>query len=123
MNEVWHPVVGYEGSYEVSNLGRVKSLERMVPQRWGMYRKCPEKILRQKTARGYFQVRLTGKTFNVHVLVAAAFIGPRPKGMVICHGRLGMQVNTPENLRYDTQLENMRDVKRHQTLKLDPPAL
>ena len=71
--EIWRPIDGFEGLYEVSNLGRVKSL-------WF----CREKILKPKKRRnGYLQVGLRRngkrKTFLIHRLVGEAFI-PNPEG-------------------------------------------
>lgn len=71
VNEEWKPIDGYEGLYEISNLGRVKSLK---------YNK--EKILKPGKARGYLRVCLCrngkSKMLSVHRLVAEAFI-PNPK--------------------------------------------
>ena len=121
MQEVWLPVVGYEGLYEVSNWGRVKSLARTCPKRsGGTIRKVPEKLLvLELNPHGYWQVYLSkggvGTRFRIHVLVAAAFIGPKPEGLVICHGPGGRQDNRPSNLSYKTQAENMADKYRDGT--------
>lgn len=71
--EVWKPIKGYEGLYEVSNMGRVRSLRN----NHGNYR---EKILKQQdNGDGYLQVTLykdgKAKHFTVHRLVAMAFCG------------------------------------------------
>ena len=71
--EVWKPIKGYEGLYEVSNIGRVRSLRN----NHGNYR---EKILKQQdNGDGYLQVTLykdgKAKHFTVHRLVAMAFCG------------------------------------------------
>ena len=51
--EIWKPVRNYEGLYEVSNLGRVRSLERTVWDNRGYYRTVPERILKpQDNGRG-----------------------------------------------------------------------
>ena len=79
--EEWRPVVGYEGLYEVSNMGRVKSLERTARcgLNGGCYRTVPERILKlNKDSNGYLQVNLCkdGKRKNclVHGIVAQAFL-------------------------------------------------
>ena len=121
MQEVWLPVVGYEGLYEVSDWGRVKSLARTCPKSsGGTIRKVPEKLLAlQLNTHGYWQVRLSkggvGTRFRIHVLVAAAFLGPKPEGLVICHGPGGRQDNRSGNLSYKTQAENMADKYRDGT--------
>ena len=78
INEIWRPIKGYEGLYEVSNLGRIKSLKRLV-KKWDGYRTVPEKILTPKTNnRGYLRITLCKdgitKTFSPHRLVAEAFL-------------------------------------------------
>ncbi len=82
--EEWRPVPGYEGIYEVSSLGRVRSLARTATSGGAPY-PVPAKILRQASSgNGFRCVHLSwhgrGQTFGVHVLVAMAFIGPRPEG-------------------------------------------
>ena len=123
MQEVWRPVVGWEGLYEVSSLGQVKSLARRY---WTEGGRAPhwcnlkERILKPGTnVHGYLHVVLSreGKqhSYTVHRLVADAFLGTRPAGMDTCHGPLGKLVNTPNNLSYGTRQENMRDCFRDGT--------
>ena len=77
MEEIWKDIVGYEGLYQVSNLGRVKNLKRMVRNRYG-YREVEENILKYKVHRKYNYAALnrngTSKFYRVHRLVAMAFI-------------------------------------------------
>jgi len=84
--EEWLPALGWEGYYEVSNLGRVRSLSRLT--RYGRWKSGT--ILRLKLDDwGYFRARLCvdQRILNVRVasLVAHAFIGPRPPGKTIDH--------------------------------------
>lgn len=69
--------------------------------------------------KGHLTIRLRrngeGKPFFVHRLVMAAFVGPCPDGMVVCHNNGNGLDNRLDNLRYDTQSENMNDTKRHGT--------
>lgn len=109
--ERWAPIKGYEGAYEVSSLGQIRSLP-------GHYRHA--KILKPGTiGKGYQGVSLCldGKVkgFYVHHLVAAAFIGPRPEGLDVCHNNGDQTDNRIENLRYDTVNGNMRDSIAHGT--------
>lgn len=103
--EIWKPVVGFEGLYEVSNLGRVRSFARGAKGR----------ILRPgKSSGGHFSVVLgRGNTRTVHSLVADAFIGPRPPGREVRHkdGKHLNNVNT--NLEYATRSRNTQDKKWH----------
>lgn len=69
--EVWKDIPGYEGEYQVSNLGRVKSLERKV-NTWNAYKTIKEKILSQSKRGGrYLRV---GRLGTVHRLVAKTFL-------------------------------------------------
>ncbi len=120
MNEIWLSVVGYEGLYEVSNTGKVKSLERYVGAKCGSKKTIREKILKHGiNTYGYFHVGLYKngkmKTKKVHNLLCEAFIGERPKGFDICH-RDGVKTNNNlENLRYDSRSNNIQDMKLNNT--------
>ena len=91
--ERWLPVVGFEGLYEVSNLGKVRSLPRQVrcnPRGMGnRVRVSPGKLLRPDNCGGYRRVVLCKKNVHyrraVHTLVLMAFVGPCPEGMEGCH--------------------------------------
>ena len=109
MEEKWKAVDGFEGFYEVSNLGRVKALERLVENNGGMQRKH-EKILKENRSNGHAVVVLCRdkKTYPkfVHRLVAQAFI-PNPEGKpVVDHLDTNALNNRVENLRWVTQQEN-----------------
>lgn len=80
--EIWKDIKGYEGLYQVSNLGRVKSLERfIIDERNRFYHLCSKILKLQQTRNGHYKIRLTNekkaKNFYVHRLVAEAFI-PNP---------------------------------------------
>lgn len=119
MSETWRPVVGYEGQYEVSDQGRVRSLDRFLVYSWRgkpCERFYPGKMLSlQVGSNGYPHVMLRGVTTNVHRIVTAAFYGPRPDGLVCCHNNGDPTDNRLENLRYDTQSENQHDRRKHGT--------
>lgn len=77
--EEWKDIPGYEGLYQVSDWGRVKSLERIVMRKNGRSCSVKEKIMRQmKNECGHLQVKLSKNGFgehpSVHVLVAKAFV-------------------------------------------------
>lgn len=95
--EIWRDIKGYEGLYQVSNLGRVKSLERYVKGIYGL-RKVQQKIISITRIRtnGYMQVHLTkngiAKTYQVHRLVAEAFI-PNPHNLPIVNHKDENKIN------------------------------
>lgn len=113
--ESWRPVVGYEGLYEVSSHGRVKSLARKRNTGRGI-RTVRERILRAKPGL-YPTVTLRHcgdpKTHYVHDLVLRAFIGPPPSGFEACHGDGDKWNCRLTNLRWDTPSGNHRDRVRH----------
>lgn len=110
--EYWLPVVGYEGLYEVSDQGRVRSLPRLRAN--GGVTK--ERLLRLAMSGPYLNVSLYvgGKRTGarVHQLVAEAFIGPCPEGLIVLHGTGGKTDNRPENLSYGTYSKNNGEDRR-----------
>jgi len=124
MIEEWRPVVGYEGLYEVSNLGRVRSLDRALRDKNGLVKRFKGKILKniiKKNPYGiYLVVRLPkdGGHVNRYIahLVLESFTGARPAGTECCHcdgNSLNNQIN---NLRWDTPKENTKDKYKHGTV-------
>lgn len=111
--ERWLPVVGFEGLYEVSDLGRVRSLDRTVVTSNGprRYRGRLLKPYVNKGTRGYPFVGLSrpGRDENwpVHRVVAEAFLGPCPPGREVCHGPGGKLDASLANLSYGTRSENV----------------
>jgi hypothetical protein len=122
----WLPIPGWEGMYEVSDLGRVRSIDRIAPLgSKGAVRRYRGVELRPQLKRdGYIQVCLARNGRHswvmVHRLVLLAFVGPAPEGMECCHGNHDPWDNRLVNLRWGTQLENFRDVvqsRRHRNLQ------
>lgn len=120
--ERWLPVSGFEGLYEVSDLGRVRSLDRgIVVEMWygTTVRHYPGRILKPNVGigtRGYPKVGLSRNSEHtgrlVHQLVMEAFCGPCPPGMEVLHGPGGKLDARLSNLRYGTRSENIRDRTR-----------
>lgn len=126
MEEEWHDIVGYEGYYQVSSMGRVKSLERWIQDRFGMkapYR-IPEKILKPvKAPNGYIAVHLAkdGKVYNgrVHRLVAEAFI-PNPECLpAVNHKNEDKKDNCVENLEWCSVAYNNDYGTRQQRVQMN----
>lgn len=109
--EIWKPIKGYEGLYEVSNLGRVKSLERFIKSgnKYGLH-KYGGKILKAGVYRGYLGVSLcknkTIKQYYVHRLVANSFIQNIENKLEVDHINTNRSDNRVENLRWVTKKEN-----------------
>ena len=116
----WRPVVGYEGKYEVSEQGQVRSLDRYARAGQHPSRLYPGRVLRLVPAVGgrvTVSLHLAGvqRTRLVHHLVLDAFVGLRPEGTEACHWDGDPTNNSLSNLRWDTHVENERDKVRHGT--------
>lgn len=114
--ERWLPVAGFEGSYEVSSLGRVRSIDRLDSR--GRRRRGVV-LAPRVAARGHLTVALYDGTkregAQIHRLVLAAFVGPCPAGMEGCHWNDVPADNRVENLRWDTRSSNVADSVRNGT--------
>ena len=125
IQETWRAIDGYPG-YEVSDHGNVRRSELLDPEGRLVYGAKPVATSLSGTRRDkdgnyftrYLDVSLrvgenVRRHTKVHHLVAAAFIGPRPEGMVICHNNGNPLDNRVDNLRYDTQSSNVKDMHTH----------
>ena len=117
--EIWKDIQEYEGLYQVSNLGRVKSLARKVKDydpRWGNWRmrRIKERILKpcffeKKYPTVSFSKGGKIHTRELHRVVAETFLGPCPEGMECCHRDGNKNNNNLNNLRWDTKENNFAD--------------
>lgn len=118
MSEIWHPCAGFETHYEVSSLGNVRSVERMVNNRLNNgLRKSPSKLLKQgKSKSGYLIVSfcVDGVKSNqtVHRLVARAFIENQSNKPQVNHKDGNKHNNNVENLEWATVSENAKHAYR-----------
>lgn len=118
-NEEWKDIAGFDGRYQVSNLGRVRSVDWPLVRRnrWGGYvtNLIKGKVLKAgPNSAGYPQVALTNdergqKFYLVHRLVAQEFIGPCPDGMEVMHKDDDPGNPAVDNLQYGTRADNMQD--------------
>ena len=110
--EVWRDIEGYEGLYQVSNLGRVHSLDRFVPRKTGTVQKVHGRVLKpQKDKDGYLQVGLwkenKAKKAKVHRIVAKAFVPNLNDLPEINHINEVKDDNRVNNLEWCTRKENI----------------
>lgn len=126
MEEIWKPIVGWEGLYEVSNLGNVRSVDRYVMQR-DYVRFCKGKMLKptlHKTNYYIVTLRNSGiqKVSKVHQLVMNTF-NPKPSNqkLEINHIDGDKKNNRLENLEWCTHKENLQHASKHHLLSLYRP--
>lgn len=117
MKEVWKDIVGYEGLYQVSNLGTVKSLPR-VRKTYGKrtYQTKEMEMRAPLSTSGHLKVCLTknGKQrcYYVHRLVATAFLENKERYRVVNHINGNKLDNRVENLEFCTQSHNVKEAYR-----------
>jgi hypothetical protein len=116
--EEWKDVRGYEGLYQVSTLGAVRSLDHRMSCGLGRWRVHRGKSLAPNYASsGYAEVKLsafgTKRPHKVHLLVLGAFVGPRPADKCGLHRDDDRRNNALGNLYYGTRKENADDAVRN----------
>lgn len=101
--EIWRDIRGYEGKFQVSNYGRVKSLKRVLTRSNGHKQTINEKILKPSVSnKGYYMVGLDGKTCTIHRLVAETFLDE----LVVNHKNGIKTDNRIDNLEFVSQKDN-----------------
>jgi len=110
--EIWKDIKGYEGYYQVSNMGNVRSLDRTFIDKRGGVKTIKGVLLKKhKTKCGYYFVRVSkndiSKNLIIHTLVFNAFDGRGRGGMVIDHIDNNRLNNCIDNLQLITQRENV----------------
>lgn len=119
VSERWKPVMGFHDIYEVSDHGRVRSLDRTGWDRLGRKRTFHGRVLAAALSRRhkrlYVALCMDGRqcTQMVHRLVLTAFVGPCPPGLEGCHSNGIATDNRLVNLRWDTHEANIQDLVRH----------
>lgn len=111
-NEIWKPVPGYEGFYEVSSIGRVRSVDHYVNSGNGRKLRKGRVLSQSISIHGYYFVHLSKinkqKSPTVHRLVALAF-HPNPENKICVNHKDGVRTNNHiSNLEWCTHKENTR---------------
>jgi len=121
-NEIWKDVIEFNGCYQVSSLGRIKSKDRIVIKKHNsgkMMRQFYKGRMLSGTPQKYghisvhlgFEGRKYGR--SLHRLILETFSGKAPHGCECCHNNGISSDNRIENLRWDTHTENNKDRKKH----------
>lgn len=112
-NEQWKDIKGFEGRYQVSNMGRVRSIDRLLNNGYGVYvRKGQMLSLSENKGKGYLRVSLYRnhrdiKHYEVHRLVALHFVPGYKKGLVVNHKNEIKTDNRADNLEWCTYQYNL----------------
>lgn len=118
--EIFKPIPGYEGYYEVSDRGTVRSVRRIIMRSNGARQTIRERVRKtyQKKS-GHLSTSLSKdgeiKAWDIHALVMRAFVSLPPEGMEVRHLDGNPRNNHLSNLRYGSRSENMQDMLRHGT--------
>lgn len=107
-NEIWKKIENVDGDYEVSNFGRIRSLDCFIVEKNGKRKSKKQKIMKQSfTSTGYLMVNLERKMCKVHRLVAYAFIPNLENKPHINHKDGNTLNNNVDNLEWVTPKENV----------------
>lgn len=126
--EMWRAIPGFEGYYEVSDQGRVRSLDRKVERtnHSAMTIRGKTHVQQYRPDTGYYVVKLSQhgrkRNYYIHRLVLMAFVGLPEEGQEACHQNDIRTDNRLENLRWDSHLENVRDAVRRGRMKIPNPG-
>lgn len=126
----------FAGRYEVSSLGRVRSVARVVSREWARRGRPHKMRVGGNLMRGHVRVGRSGRPVAVmvtlrdcfgkphcvrlHRMVLEAFVGPCPEGMECCHNNGNPVDNRLSNLRWDTHAANHEDMREHGTESAPP---
>ena len=116
MDEIWKEIKGYEGKYQVSNMGRVRSIPHEIVTQWGKYLTKGKILTPRVSNTGYLRVHLsitrkTSKTISVHRLVAEAFIDNPFNLPEVNHIDGNKENNSVSNLEWCTGEYNRKHAK------------
>ena len=117
MTEIWKDIQGYEGFYQISNLGNVKSLERVVDKGNGILQHRKERIMnKRESVDGYYVAKLNvnkkSKSIAIHILVARHFIDNPNNYPEVNHKDCNRKNNQVDNLEWCTHQQNVEHSKQ-----------
>jgi len=120
-NEIWKDIIDYEGLYQVSDLGRVKSLDRIIKNTKNVYRKIKERILKDSFDKDGYRIVVLSKhgkqkCKRVHRLVLMSFVSISE--LEVDHINEIKDDNRLVNLRYCTNRENIHFYRKYKSIKL-----
>lgn len=119
--EIWKPIRGFEDYYEVSDFGKVRSVDRVVERRGSTVKLHGRLLAPRPQVSGHLAVCLSRNgvvsQYRVHTLVLGAFVGEKPGNMECLHKDGNAKNNELSNLRWGTSSENRKDAYRHGTMK------
>jgi hypothetical protein len=123
MKEEWRDIRGFEGLYQASNLGRIRSIDHTARARANKTRTVKGRILKPTVSHGLtyrtvsFWVEVKQERFYVHRLVATAFV-PNPHGyLTVNHKDENKENNSARNLEWCTHAQNMAHAATHKLMK------
>jgi ribosomal protein S18 len=112
--EVWKDIKDYEGLYQISSLGRVKSLSKVLKNRFGNFN-SKEKILNSNVGYGGYRFqKIQNKTFSIHRLVAEHFLQKNIDKNIVNHKDLNILNNNYTNLEWVSSRENTHHYELNQ---------
>lgn len=117
MTEIWKDIQGYEGFYQISNLGNVKSLERVIDKGNGILQHRKERIMnKRESVDGYYVAKLNvnkkSKSIAIHILVARHFIDNPNNYPEVNHKDCNRKNNQVDNLEWCTHQQNVEYSKQ-----------
>ena len=117
MTEIWKDIQGYEGFYQISNLGNVKSLERVIDKGNGILQHRKERIMnKRESVDGYYVAKLNvnkkSKSIAIHILVARHFIDNPNNYPEVNHKDCNRKNNQVDNLEWCTHQQNVEHSKQ-----------